>query len=503
MSSIRFLNLLILTVLIGTSCRENRTTETVYVYTDSVVTDVSRHPVGMNVDFFMDGDLDLKRSRNTTDALKAMGVRYLRYPGGDKSDLNLFSVPPYEKSVPTLARTGKGAVDDSANILDAYKVFRYDVLDFDEFMTMCRKLDAEPVIVVPADSYLKDYPAGCTFTGRDDLIKNAAEWVRYANIKKNYGIKYWMVGNECWNPNNPNSTAEIYARDVLDFATAMKAVDTTITISANGNNEDFFKPVIQIAGDVIDFLTLSNYPVWNYSRGYLTYRDTLQDLIGPVDRAVNAINFYGTEDQKKRLKIIISEFGPFDWAGTWPHTNDMGHNLANFEMAGEQLLRPEVEFSCFWNTRWTTNDTLENSVFDALDKEGLFNANGYGLMIWGNYLGEQMVRTLTHPDGVGVPRRGGSVLIRSFASIDRKQGKLFIYLINKSDTLQSVHLVIPDQNIKEATQAWELFGRNSDDCDPVWQKKDSREVRKNIRLKPVSITVVEYHLTLPPKRDRL
>jgi hypothetical protein len=160
----------------------------------------------------------------------------------------------------------------------------------------------------------------------------------------------------------------------------------------------------------------------------------------------------------------------------------MGHNLANFEMAGEQFLRPEVEFSCFWNTRWTTNDSVENSVFDALDKEGNFNANGYGLMIWGNYLGEQMVKTTS------------SVLIRSFASIDRKQNKLFIYLLNKSDQPQVINLDIKGVQTDSVTQAWELFGTGPEDCDPVWQLKDPKDVGNNVLLKPISITVVEYEL---------
>ena len=261
------------------SCSE-KPTDTIIIYTDSIVTDVSRHPIGINLDYFMDGDLDLRRTRNTTEALKAMGVKFLRYPGGDKSDLNLFSVPPYDSARPSLARTGKGAVDDYANILKDYKDFKYDVLDFDEFISVCRTLGAEPVVVVPSDSYLKNFPPGCTFTGRADLIKHAAEWVRYSNIKKKYGVKYWMVGNECWNPNNPNFTAEIYAQDVLDFSKAMKAVDSTILIAANGNNANYFKPIIQKAGDLIDYLTLSNYPVWDYKAGYSTYRDTFQNLEG-------------------------------------------------------------------------------------------------------------------------------------------------------------------------------------------------------------------------------
>lgn len=463
------------------SCSQKRANETIIVYTDSIAADVSRHPVGINLDFFMDGDLDLKRSRHIKEALREMGVKWLRYPGGDKSDLNLFSVPPYDKSRPTLARTGKGAVDDYIKILNDYKTFKYDVLDFDEFISMCKELNAEPVIVVPADSYLKKYPPGCTWTGREGLIKNAIEWVRYANVKKKYGVKYWMIGNECWHPNNVNSTAEIYAHDVVDFSKAMKAVDSTIYIIPNGNTVEYFKTLLTIAGDYIDFLTLSNYPVYNYSAGYKTYRDTIQYLMEPVDKAMRAINSYATEKQRKKLRIIVAEYGPFDWADKWPHINDMGHNLANFEMTGEQLLRPEIEFSCFWNTRWIENDSLENSVFDALDKDGNFNANGYGLMIWGNYLGDKMLKTTS------------TIHIRSFASWVPREKRLFVYVLNKADRDQKIHIDIKDHKIKSLIQSWELFGKNADDCDPVWKKKEL-DKNSDIIVKGTSITVTEYQL---------
>src|SRR4051812_16054272 len=93
-------------------------TESVEIYPDSIVNDVSRHPIGINVDFFMDNDRFLHPKRSTADALKAMGVRYLRYPGGEKSDLYLFSKPPYDSSHPALARTGKDALAGYSRVLN-------------------------------------------------------------------------------------------------------------------------------------------------------------------------------------------------------------------------------------------------------------------------------------------------------------------------------------------------------------------------------------------------
>lgn len=65
----------------------------VKVYPDSIINDVSNHPVGINLNFFMDGGRFPNANHSVKEALKKMGVKYLRYSGGEKSDLYLFSVP--------------------------------------------------------------------------------------------------------------------------------------------------------------------------------------------------------------------------------------------------------------------------------------------------------------------------------------------------------------------------------------------------------------------------
>jgi alpha-L-arabinofuranosidase len=481
----------ITTILFCASCQNYRQTDgesvQIIVYVDSILSDVSHRPVGINLDYFMDDDNYLKPAISTTEALRKMGVKYLRYPGGNKSDFYFFSKPPYDKSEPTLARTGKGAVGGRGKILnDDYTDFKVDVLDFDEFIQMCLDIDAVPVVVVAADEYLADYPQGSTWSTREELIQHAVEWVRYSNVKKGYDVKHWMIGNESWHKSNPNSTAEIYARDVVDFGKAMKAVDPSIYIIPNGNSVEFWKTVINIAGDYIDHLCISNYPVFEYKAGYATYRDTLQDLMHPVERVKIAVDQAATPEQKEKWKIIIAEYGPFDWGNYWPKINDMGMNLANFEMTGKQLEDPDILYSCFWNTRWIHNDSIENQAYDALDRDGNLNANGLGLMIWGNYLGDRMVKT------------SGSTHVRSFGSIVPGQNKLYVYLLNKAETSMQVNLEIPGHKIKMVNSSWELVGNGPDDVDPIWRKKtDLKSLkRKNqVSLHGTSIVVIEVEIT--------
>lgn len=452
----------------------------IQVYPDSVISDVSNHPVGINIDYFMDDHNYLKPKRDIATALKEMGVKYLRYPGGNKSDFYFFSRPPWEKSEPALARTGKGAVGGRGKMLkNNYTEFAVDVMDFDEFMELCQEIDAEPVITVAADEYLKDYPEGSTWSDRETLIQHAAEWVRYANVKKKYGVKFWMIGNESWHKQNENSTAEIYAKDVVDFSKAMKMVDPSIYIIPNGNSVEFCDTVLAIAKDHIDYFSISNYPIYEYKDGYASYRDTLQDLMHPVERALTSIEKAGL---KNELKLIIAEYGPFDWGRYWPMVNDQGHNLCNFEMTGEQLLVQDIDFSCFWNTRWINNDSIDNSVYDALDKEGNFNANGLGLMIWGNYLGDQMVKTTS------------TVHIRSFASVVPVEYRLYIYLLNKTSEVKSVRLNIEGSLVKKIEMVKELVGNGPGDVEPVWRDYPEKIIKSDLtalKLSGTSITLLD------------
>jgi hypothetical protein len=458
-------------------------TVSVNIYPDSILSDVSRHPLGINLDYFMDDDQYLHPRRRLADALKDMGVKYLRYPGGNKSDFYFFSIPPYDRSIPTLARTGKDAVGGRNRALDSSATgFKNDVLDFDEFIDLCRETDAEPVIVVAADEYLVNYPPGSTWSTKQQLLINAREWVRYANIKKRYGVRYWMIGNETWGPENKNSTADIYAQDVMDFSKAMKAVDSTIMIIPNGNNDKWWKTILAKDSGYIDAICLSNYPVYKLPDGYASYRDSVIDLMRPVRAAIHAIDEYASSSDKAKLKVIVAEYGPFDWGGKWPFTNTMGYNLANFELTGEELKEPRLDFSCFWNTRWIDNDEDKHSVFDALDRNGNFNANGYGLMIWGKFLGAQMVQTTS------------TTHLRTFASCSRDKKALFIYLVNKSADPADVSLQMIGHDPAAILQAWELTGTGPDDLSPVWWKVEDMDMDHPVNVKGTSIMVLEYQL---------
>ena len=455
----------------------------VTIYTDSILNNFSNKAIGINMDYFMDGDNYLKPKISTAAALKKMGVKYLRYPGGNKSDFYFFSKPPYQKSQPTLARTGRDAVGGRYTTLNkACTDFKEDPLDFDEFMSLCRIIDAEPVIVVAADEYLKKYPAGSTWATRDELITHATEWVRYANIKKKYAIKYWMIGNESWHESNPNSSAEIYAQDVIDFSKAMKGIDPSICIVPNGNNQVWWDTLFTKANGYFDAISLSNYPVYNYTNGFKTYTDTLNNLVASVDIAKAAIVKYISAEKQANFKIIVAEYGPFDWTNKWPHLNNMGLAMANFEIIGQQLLEPKIDFSCFWNTRWINNAT-KNDAYDALDRNGNINATGMSLFIWANNIGNHMIKT------------SSDASLKTFASIDSKSEKLFLYVINKSNREVNISPSFIGLKKFKLLSRFSFVAKTPEDTQPIYTEHKTIQGEDNIiLLNSTSITVITYTL---------
>src|SRR5436190_1896173 len=84
--------------------------------------------------------------------------------------------------------------------------------------------------------------AGLATVPSTGLGVNDAAWVRYANVTKGYGAKYWEIGNEIYGnghygadweaDSHPAKTPVEYANNVVAYADAMKAVDPSVKIGA-------------------------------------------------------------------------------------------------------------------------------------------------------------------------------------------------------------------------------------------------------------------------------
>ena len=430
------------------------------IYPDQVVNHLADpHPLGINVNFFNDNDRYLKPPRKLSAALKEMGVRYLRYPGGDKSDYYLFSVPPYDRAVATPSQAGLGTNETRAQFYNADRTaYNREVLNFDDFMTVCREAGCEPVITCAIDTYVQTkerLPGAIRVSTREDFLQNAVEWVRYANVKHHYGIRYWMLGNESWVAYYKTATGvpygytpEMYARDLVDFSAAMKAVDPTIQVVANGVDWTI-KTYLPTAAASIDAICTSNYPVResNPLRNYQDWVDKKYkngDLAWETENAALAINKAPIDAVKKsRLPVITSEFGPYDFASQGFGTRmDLGHALFNFDMIGQLLSMPRNVLSLFWNTRWEGKP----GAYDALYPDNRLTPLGQSLALWGNSL---------FPDVIRVSQGPGLVC---FATCDRQHNQAYFYVVNQRDQADMITLETPRGAVRGIVQVAGMSG---------------------------------------------
>lgn len=470
--------------------------------------------IGINTNFMTDHEIIRQAGEGYETALRRLGVRSLRYPGGEKSDEYFWSVPPWTSPQPTLALSGpKGRLAPMRDYVENLTTFRYKPLDFDEFMALCQSLEAEPIICVNFDSmYLLPVSEKGVAPTKAQLLEHAVEWVRYANIVRGYGAKYWELGNESYlRGGNGSARAADYARDFVEFARAMKAVDPAIQIGANGHvrkdgrawadGEDgpmWWQTLLERAGHEIDFLVVHPYPCWKWG-SYDYYVTHNENLSLAVDQACEALEEWATRQDAERIRVFATETNAADWAASnhypdlegWPLVNDLGHALVLFEILGQHLLHPKVDLAQVWNTRWVHPAAKE--LWNTLDENNGLNATGQAIALWGQNLETYMVQT-TSTD-----------TIRTFASFDPITQALSVFLINKDRVAQRAQLELVNY-----APAWEgtwsvLKGAGSEDQDPVsarLQDLSGEGGQLDLLLDPVSISVVALRPQMETRGDR-
>ena len=433
-------------------------------------------PIGINVNFYLDSDESMEAPRSIEETIKAMGVKYLRYPGGDKSDEYLFSKPPYDKAEPHASRKGRRAsVGRSIFMTPDGMDYRNPPMDFDQFMELCHKTGCEPEIVVACDNRKNPHPEGTYSATREELIENAVEWVRYANIRHGHKIRYWMIGNECWHSNvSTYYTIDDYVEDIILFSDAMKAVDPSILIIPNTNNRNFTRRILADAGDKVDMMCISNYSMHENPGHYDGWATGKKDVMRAVKETVAHIEQFAPEG-KKGMKVIVAEYGPFDWASDgWGVKNDMGHTLCNFEMTGRQLLDERVPFSCYWNTRWEKHT---KDSYNTLDENNEFLPIAYSISLWANNLYPQMVEVVSSSENLMV-----------FSSCNLEQNVAYIYVMNLTDMEITTRFEVKGKKIKKSELVGRIKGESPEDLNPITEI-ELQSVGKKVSLPAYSINV--------------
>ena len=435
----------------------------VSVNTCNVITSGASTKCGINLNAGVDHDGNRDPGfRPLSDAILETGSKHLRFPGGKKSLYYAWTADPQNPDPTTQYWTDWYATAAARTPND---------LNFDEFMTLCNATGAEPHINVAynkKDSTLQDI--------FDEEL--AAAWVKYSNITKGYGVKYWEIGNEMWNGTNFGSggsqpkieTTQELADIVISYSNAMKAIDPTIKIGVSWKDNNM-QQLINLCGSALDFVTISNY-VNGGGNSYDDYKNATNQNLLKVDSSLT-------------LNTVISEFNREDWSNsTWNKINSAGKGIINFDLVGQILKSQKTEYGMMWNTRWFPNTS---GVYSGGEFEGLDNANNVlpviqSFNLWKRFIKDNLVDISSD-----------NYAVVAYAAYDDVTGDLNVFLINKETTAQNVNLSVSSNNIYSSDEVWQYKGIDEWDTIPslgqIGNVSISNNAITNYSLPSTSITV--------------
>jgi len=368
--------------------------EVIEVDTSKTIRSIERNPLGINYNYLRDDDANrLEGAPPLSEVLKELNVKWVRYPGGEKSDHYRFALPPYTEVNPV--------VKETRNRLYQRHAMGYDLLDFDEFVSAAKEIDAEPVVVVPYDSVM------FAQTELEEFKEHAAAWVRYANKLKNYNIRYWEIGNENWHPKSKNPIKD-RSRDIREVALAMREVDPSIQIGASGIDRG-------IIDGTLDFLPYSNYAGMDIE----AYREAKDPKFCKVNTKAKA----ATEE----MKIFAVEFNSVQFVRPFQWNHDVSNCIQLFDMIGQLLSEERIEMCALWGTRWMEEEH-SGFIWYLVDDRNALTPIGEIYGMWSKNMKPFMVE-VTGPEQM-----------RCFAMHDFEGDETSVLIVNQSEEPRDIEL---------------------------------------------------------------
>ena len=256
---------------------------TVWIDQVSFMPDSSRTNGGFRPDLFQ--------------AMDALKPSLIRWPGG--SFLNGYE---WRHGIgPQVQRRGKRGWDE----------FEPLSLGIDEFMDLCRRLHAEPLIPLDVKT---DKPEDIQATVNLIEYCNSPADSKWGRLRAQnghpepYAVKYWEIGNENW-----GLGATKYSEMARAYVPLMKQADPSIQIivcgsgglGKEGRGQAWNREVIERCADLADFISIHHYEnPDNFATGPARFAGFWREVAQCIAGSKNP-----------RMKIYVSEWnaGTMDW----------------------------------------------------------------------------------------------------------------------------------------------------------------------------------------------
>jgi alpha-N-arabinofuranosidase len=289
------------------------------------------------------------------DALRGLKPAFIRWPGGSFASTYL-----WQDGIGSLA-----ARKYHPNVMWGGYADYYS-FGTDEFMELCRRLNAEPLVVLSA-------------TNTDPArVQYAMDWVHYLNDPpattwgklraanghtEPYDVKLFQIDNE---PMNFGLTPERYAEIVNVFGKELRKIAPHAKIVACGqkrsNDMEWSEKLVDIAGDNFDILGCHNYEYEN--NNFETGVQRIQDYLIKLREYIRA-------SRHPQIKMAVLEWSlcrTYDWRA--------GLHAAGILITYEKL-SPALTMSCPALLMRNTTDNPEWRAWIYHDQVSWFPGAGY------------------------------------------------------------------------------------------------------------------------------
>ncbi len=195
-----------------------------------------------------------------------------------------------------------------------------------EFITLCRRIGAEPMICVNMASGTPEEAAHwveyCNGTGN----------THYANLRRAHGyhepfeVKYWCIGNECYaEPDiGLQHDVNVYVREAMEFIKWMKLTDRRIrTVVVGCDDMRWNRAVLDRLHAVTDYLSYHHYSgtggmgvygVFAGERALCQKLDELKALLDEYPETVTDFSpWYRFPPRQQKMQIALDEWNIWDF----------------------------------------------------------------------------------------------------------------------------------------------------------------------------------------------
>lgn len=423
--------------------------------------------------------------KDTLDILKELNAPFYRWPGGNfvsgydfydgigERDLretkrNLH----YAKPLDTFSSDEERLANDLMRIGHSgfYAIYEPNDYGIEEFILMCKYLNAEPNIVV--NSGLGD-------------SQMAADEVEFCNSSSGYGlkriiqkepynIKYWSIGNEMngdWQLGH--MPINEYTKKHNEFATKMKEVDPNIKLIAVGDNwSDWTSRMVSSCKNNMDY-TSEHY----YATRYET--DVKKHIQSLKNQTITRISKHRSIVGIGNIKMAIDEYAYENAESTSRLKDGMGVASALNEM---QANADVVKIACYSST---VNATQGNLLVDKVN--AYMEGSGYALSLYRN-------NCLSYSLPINYRILSGVDYYEISATTNKEKNQIVLSVINTGTTKLRINNNKFDKVIKtDALTGLYLESINNQSAQELTRKTSNTETNEVI-CEPYSITLFTINL---------